>query len=133
MEKITRQEAIEKIKGWALYLESTDPEAEGFTDAIEPLILPIVNGRLDFDEEAGTFNLKLKTPIQGEKETKELVTIHELTIAEKKVVQRFKDAEKIDQSEALLAKAIDIPLGHASKIGSRDQTVISAVLTVFFS
>ena len=131
MEKITRQEAIEKIKEWSLFLESTDPEAEGLTDAIEPLILPIVNGRLDFDEETGTFNLKLKTPIQGEKETKELVTIHELTIAEKKVVQRFKDAEKIDQSEALLAKAIDIPLGWASRIGSRDQTVISAVLTVF--
>ena len=133
MEKITRQEAIEKIKEWALFLEATDPEAEGFGEAIEPLILPIVNGRLDFDMEACVFNLKLKTPIVSEKETKELVTIHELTIEEKKVVQKFKDAEKIDQSEALLAKAISIPLGHASKIGSRDQTVILSVLTVFFS
>ena len=133
MEKITRQEAIEKVKEWALYLESTDPEAEGFAEAIEPLILPVVNGRLDFDLESGVFNLKLLKPIQGEKETKELVSIHELDISEKKVVERFKDSEKIGQSEALLAKAIGIPIGHASKIGSRDQTVISAVLTVFFS
>ena len=133
MEKITRQEAIEKVKEWALYLESTDPEAEGFAEAIEPLILPVVNGRLDFDLESGVFNLKLLKPIQGEKETKELLTIHELTMEEMKVVQRFKDAEKIDQSEALMAKVIGIPLGHASKIGSRDRSVISAVTTVFFS
>lgn len=133
MEKITRQEAIEKIKDWALTLEATDPEAEGFSDAIEPLILPVVNGRLDFDDESGEFKYKLLKPIVGEKETKELIGIHELTIEEKKVVERFKDSEKIGQSEALLAKAVGIPLGWASRIGSRDQTVISAALTVFFS
>jgi hypothetical protein len=133
MEKLTRQEAIEKTNEWALYLESTDPQAPGYAEAIEPLILPIMNGRLDFDMEKETFIYKLKKPIAGEKSSIEVVEIHELSLEEKKVVQKYKDAETVDQSEALLAKGCGIALGMASKIGSRDQSVISAVLTVFFS
>lgn len=133
MEKLTRQEAIEKIKEWALNLEATDPQADGFAEAIEPLILPVVNERLDFDMEKETFTYKLKKPIAGEKSSIEVVEIHELSLEEKKVVQKYKDAETVDQSEALLAKGCGIALGMASKIGSRDQSVISAVLTVFFS
>ena len=133
MAKVTRTEAIEKIKEWAELLESTDSGAEGFDGAIEPLILPVMNGRLDFNIESTTFTLKLIKPIKGEKTDTEVLEIHELSLAEKKVVQKYKSAETIDQSEALLAKGCDLPLGDASKIGSRDQGVIGAVLTVFFS
>ena len=131
--KITRAEAVEKIKEWAMMLEATDPGAEGFDGAIEPLILPIMNGRLDFDIDMNRFTLKLIKPLVGEKTKTEVVQIHELDIKEKKIVQRYKDTDTVDKSEALLAQGCDIPLGDASKIGSRDQSVISAVLTVFFS
>ena len=133
MAKITRQEAIEKIKEWALYLEATDPDADGFGEAIEPLILPVVNERLDFNIDSCTFTMKLIKPIVGEKSNTEVVEIHEPILSEQKVVQRYKDSEGIDRTEALLAKCAGIALGEASKLGTRDIGVISAVVTVFFS
>jgi len=92
-----------------------------------------MNERLDFDIDTNRFTLKLIKPLIGEKVKVEVVQIHELDIKEKKIVQKYKDAETVDKSEALLAQGCDIALGDASKIGSRDQSTISAVLTVFFS
>lgn len=128
-----RQEAIEKIKDWAIQLEATDPGAKGFDEAIEPIILPVMNGRLDYDIETGSFTLKLIKPLIGEKTKVEIITLHELTLAEQKVIQRYKDAEGVDKAEALIAKAADIALGDAAKLGSRDLNAASAVITVFFS
>lgn len=128
-----RQEAIEKIKDWAIQLEATDPGAKGFDEAIEPIILPVMNGRLDYDIETGSFTLKLIKPIIGEKTKVEVITLHELTLAEQKVIQRYKDTDGVDKAEALIAKAADIALGDAAKLGSRDLNAASAVITVFFS
>ena len=128
-----RQEAIERIKDWAIQLEATDPGAKGFDEAIEPIILPVMNGRLDYDIETGSFTLKLIKPLIGEKTKVEVITLHELTLAEQKVIQRYKDAEGVDKAEALIAKAADIALGDAAKLGSRDLNAASAVITVFFS
>ena len=133
MDKLNRQEAKEKIIEWAGLLEATDPGAEGFNDAIEPLLLPVMNGRLDYDIATGLFTLKLIKPLAGEKTKIEVITLHELTLSEQKVIQRYKDAEGVDRAEALIAKAADIALGDAAKIGSRDLNAASAVLTVFFS
>ena len=128
-----RQEAIEKIKDWAIQLEATDPGAKGFDEAIEPIILPVMNGRLDYDIETGSFTLKLIKPLIGEKTKVEVITLHELTLAEQKVIQRYKDTDGVDKAEALIAKAADIALGDAAKLGSRDLNAASAVITVFFS
>ena len=133
MDKLNRQEAKEKIIAWAGLLEATDPGAEGFNEAIEPLLLPVMNGRLDYDIATGLFTLKLIKPLTGEKTKIEVITLHELTLSEQKVIQRYKDAEGVDRAEALIAKAADIALGDAAKIGSRDLNAASAVLTVFFS
>lgn len=128
-----RQEAIEKIKDWAIQLEATDPGAKGFDEAIEPIVLPVMNGRLDYDIETGFFTLKLIKPLIGEKTKVEVITLHELTLAEQKVIQRYKDTDGVDKAEALIAKAADIALGDAAKLGSRDLNAASAVITVFFS
>lgn len=133
MAKITREEAIEKIKGWSLMLEATDPSADGFNDAIESLILPVMNERLDFDSDKEVFTLLLKKPIENENSNREIIELHELTLAEQKVLQKYKDSEGVDRSEAFIAKAAGITLGEASKIGTRDLSVASAILTVFFS
>ena len=92
-----------------------------------------MNGRLDYDIATGLFTLKLIKPLTGEKTKIEVITLHELTLSEQKVIQRYKDAEGVDRAEALIAKAADIALGDAAKIGSRDLNAASAVLTVFFS
>ena len=133
MAKITREEAIEKIKGWSLMLEATDPSADGFNDAIESLILPVMNERLDFDSDKEVFTLLLKKPIENENSKREVIELHELTLAEQKVLQKYKDSEGVDRSEAFIAKAAGITLGEASKIGTRDLSVASSILTVFFS
>jgi hypothetical protein len=130
---LNRQEAIEKIKDWAVRLEATDPGAKGFDEAIEPLVIPVMNERLDYDIETGSFTLKLMKPLVGEKTKVEVITLHELTLSDQKVIQRYKDAEGVDKAEALIAKAADIALGDAAKLGSRDLNAASAVLTVFFS
>ena len=133
MAKITREEAIEKIKGWSLMLEATDPSASGFDDAIESLVLPVMNERLDFDSDKEVFTLLLKKPIENENSKREIIELHELTLAEQKVLQKYKDSEGVDRSEAFIAKAAGITLGEASKIGTRDLSVASSILTVFFS
>ena len=133
MAKITREEAIEKIKGWSLMLEAIDPSADGFNDAIESLILPVMNERLDFDSDKEVFTLLLKKPIENENSKREIIELHELTLAEQKVLQKYKDSEGVDRSEAFIAKAAGITLGEASKIGTRDLSVASSILTVFFS
>lgn len=130
---ISRQEAKEKIIGWAAQLEATDPGADGFDAAIEPLIIPVMNERLDYDIETGNFTLKLIKPLKGEKSQIEVLSLHELTLAEQKVIQRYKDTDGVDKAEALIAKAADIALGDAAKLGSRDLNAATSVLTVFFS
>ena len=133
MEKITREDAIEKIKGWVNKLESADPDAKGFDDAIEELIVPVKNGRLDYNAEDDTFSLVLLSPIGGEKEKIEIVSFREVSSEEYKVIQRFKDEEKIEKNQALIAKSCGLALGDVAKMKARDLTVAGTIFTVFFS
>jgi len=61
------------------------------------------------------------------------LTIRELSINEKRCVERYKDSEKISMVEAIYAKSCDISLAEASRIKGRDFTVIATVNSVFFS
>ena len=133
MEKLTREEAIEKIIGWVAALESADPDAKGFDEAIEALIMPVKNGRLDYNPEDDTFIYKLLKPIEGVKEKTEVLTFHELSTQDYKVTQRFKDDETIDKNEALIARSCGINLGETAKMCSRDLTTAGTISTVFFS
>jgi endonuclease V-like protein UPF0215 family len=68
-----------------------------------------------------------------EKSTKEIVEIKELTLEEKRAIERFKDTEKISMVEAIYAKAAGLTIAEASRIKGRDFSVISAINQVFFS
>jgi len=133
MEKITRDEAVQKIKDWVDLMESADPDAPGFDEAIEGLIVPVKNGRLDFNLDDMTFSYKLLSPIVGEKQTREILKVHEVYSNDYKVTQRYKEEEKIDKNEALIGRSCDLLLGEVSKIGSRDLTVLGTIITVFFA
>lgn len=130
--KMTKAEAIAKMTEWADYLE-VPTDGEDWDAAIEVLSLPIINGRLDFNKDDETFSLLLKAPIELQSENKELLTIRELSINEKRCVERYKDNEKISMVEAIYAKSCGISLAEASRIKGRDFTVIATVNSVFFS
>lgn len=130
--KMTKAEAVAKMKEWADYLEVASDGGD-WDAAVEVLSLPIINGRLDFNREDETFSLLLKAPIEMASGNKEILTIRELSIDEKRCVERYKDSEKISMVEAIYAKSCGLSLAEASKIKGRDFTVIATINSIFFS
>jgi hypothetical protein len=131
-QKITKEEAIATIKEWAEFLD-VNTDTEDFTSALDVLVLPVMSDRLAFDADREVFTLKLASPIVMEKSTKEIVEIKELTLEEKRAIERFKDTEKISMVEAIYAKAAGLTIAEASRIKGRDFSVITAINQVFFS
>lgn len=131
-EKITKEKAIEKLKDWATILEAPI-DTDDFASAIESLTIPVINERLDFNDDLFTFKYKLLQPIALETTKIELVEIHELSVDEQRCIQKYKDNEKVDSAVALLSKVLSVTIAEASKIKSRDFGVINAVNSVFFS
>ncbi len=131
-QKITKEEAIATIKEWAEFLD-VNTDTEDFTAALDVLVRPVMSERLAFDADREVFTLKLASPIVMEKSTKELVEIKELTLEEKRAIERFKDTEKISMVEAIYAKAAGLSIAEASRIKGRDFSVITAINQVFFS
>lgn len=131
-EKLTKEQAIEKLKEWADFLE-VPTDTDDFKDMLESLALPVINGRLDYDIDSETFKYKLLKPIQLETTKIELVEMHELSVDEQRCIQKYKDNEKVDTAVALLAKVLSVSLAEASKISARDFGAINAVNSVFFS
>jgi len=131
-QKITKEEAIATIKEWAEFLD-VNTDTEDFTSALDVLVRPVMSDRLAFDADREVFTLKLASPIVMEKSTKEIVEIKELTLEEKRAIERFKDTEKISMVEAIYAKAAGLTIAEASRIKGRDFSVITAINQVFFS
>jgi hypothetical protein len=130
--KMGKPEAVAKMKEWADYLEVAS-DGEDWDNAVDVLTLPIINDRLDFNKEDETFTIVLKAPIEMASGKKEILTIRELAIDEKRCVERYKDSEKISMVEAIYAKSCGLTLAEASKIKGRDFTVIATINSVFFS
>lgn len=129
---IDKDSAIGKLKEWAEWLD-VNTETEDFKSAMETLVRPVMSERLDFDADKEVFRLKLAAPIVMDKGSREILEIRELTLDDKRSVQRYKDNEKIDMVEAIYAKAAGISLAEASKLKGRDFSVITAINQVFFS
>lgn len=131
MEKKSKEAAIAEIKEWADHLE-INQETSDFTEAIETLLMPVINNRLMFDMDSDSFKLKLIRPIEMENKKVELVDVHEVVISELRNIQKYKDNEKIDATEMVLAKSCGITVAEASKLGKRDIAVLNAINQVFF-
>jgi len=130
--KITKDEAIATLKEWADVLD-VNTDTEDFTAALETLVRPVMSERLAFDADREVFTLKLAAPLVMDKSNRELVEIKELTLEEKRTIEKFKDTEKISMVEAIYAKAAGLSIAEASRIKGRDFSVISALNQVFFS
>jgi hypothetical protein len=89
---------------------------------------------LTFDEEEEVFKYLLISPIEGGQntETISMVNIKECDMNAKRVIQKFKENESIDTSEAMLAKYTGIHRNRISSMKDRDITKINAVILGFF-
>ena len=128
---ITKDEAINRIDEWADYLE-VNKETDEYKDAIETLMMPVINERLAFDLDGEKFRLKLVKPLVMENKKIELIEIHEVELDEMRTIQKYKERETIDATEAVLAKACDLSIAEASKFGKRDIAVLTCINQVFF-
>ena len=130
--KLSTEDARALLTLWADRLD-INAETSDFSAACDILIPAIRSERLAFDEESEVFTLKLAAPLVMETKKTELVTIKELTLDEKRSIEKFKDSEKISMVEAIYAKAAGLSIAEASRIKGRDFSIISAICTVFFS
>jgi len=135
-EKLTSDEAIKILTEWAEYWE-LDTERGLFKDVIEELRMPVKLQRLTFDIETESFKLQLIKPIKtgkgdGEKEVN-FVTIKDCDLESKRVLQRYKDNEAIDAAAAMMSKYTDLQTFQVTKLESRDQSRINAVVMGFIT
>lgn len=129
MEKLTRDAAITKITGWAETLETLDSEASGFLDAIENLILPVKNNRLEYDDDKDLFRYTLLKPVKSGESDIEMVEIRPLTLKEQ---EKAASKKSENSSTYLISTSCGIPDGIAQRLDARDTTVITTVFTSFF-
>ncbi len=132
MEKLNKDEAIALIKSWADMLDVND-ETEDFTAAIETLLPAGRSQRLAYDDDKEVFTYILSAPLVLTNSKRESVEIREMTLDEKRAVEKFKDNEKISMVEAIYAKVAGLSIAEAGRIKGRDFSVISAINSVFFS
>jgi hypothetical protein len=131
-QKMTTEDATELLKRWGDALD-VNTNTKDFSEAIDTLLPAVRSERLSFDSDTEVFKLKLLAPLEFENSKKEILDIRELSLTEKECIQKYKSAEGVCMVEALYAKHAGMSLGEAGKIKGRDFSVITAVVTAFFS
>lgn len=128
----SENEAIEKIRSWADYLE-VDSDSEAFQDVIEEIKFAVRKGRIDFNFDTSSFSVHLLSPIEkADGERIEIVTVRELAMGEKVAYDRYKDGQSVRQAIELIARACELELGFAERLKDRDVTRINALVLGFF-
>lgn len=133
---LSKEAARDLIEKWADGL-SIDPESDKFQDVIEAIQYSVRKEQLTFDEEDGIFKYVLKSPIVKKDGSKSIsiVNISEMDMNQRKVVQKYKDNESIDQAVALMAQSLNMEeeTGFVARIKGRDCDIINAVIMGFFT
>lgn len=127
-EKKTREEAEILLREWADYLE-LDTDRGLYNDIVEELRGPVRNNRLTFSEDNETFTYQLIKPVNG----KEVITITECDFNSKKVLQRYKDNEGIDQAIKTISTYTDLTIDEVLKLKDRDINRLNAVILGFLA
>lgn len=129
---MTREQAENTIRRWGEYLE-VDVDGDDFADAVGALAMPVMRGRLDFDDEAETFRYRLIKPIRHTNSIKEIVEIREGSFRSNKVIDRYKENETIAQAQALIARRTNLDVAEVEDLCDRDIRNINAVILGFFA
>jgi hypothetical protein len=134
-EMLSKEDARDLITSWADILD-IDPESDKFQDVIEAIQYSVRKEQLTFDSDNFSFNYTLKSPIlKNDSKPISIVTISEMDMTQKKVVQKYKDSESIDQAVALMAESLNMgdKIGFVGRIKGRDSDIINAVIMGFFT
>lgn len=129
--QMTPELAEAKLKEWAGLLEVNTKTAL-FGDVIEQLTMPMMNGRLDFNSEEGTFSYLLIKPIEHTNSKKEMITISEGNFGHVKVIDRFKESQRVEASGALFARHTGLVVAEVDVLCDRDINNINEVIMGFF-
>lgn len=130
--KISEMEAIALLKEWGEELE-VDTESEDFEDVIQALKIPVRKENLIYDAETRKFRYVLFYPIEKADGGKiSGIEIESTSMEKKRVVQGYKDSQKIDQAVAMVAESCDLEIGFAGRLKDKDITRINAVVMGFF-
>jgi len=128
MEKLSRDEAEKKLRDWADVVE-LDTERELFKNIVEELRYPVQLKKIDFEEETETFKLVLSSKIEG----RAIAEIKSCDFGAKRVLQKFKDNESIDQARAMIAAYTGMSEGEIKQLKDRDISRINAIILGFIT
>lgn len=128
MKQLTRDEAEKKLKDWANVVE-LDTERELFKQIVEELRYPVQLGKIDFEEESETFKLVLSSKIEG----LSIAEIKSCDFGAKRVLQKYKDHESIDQARAMIAAYTGMSEGEIKQLKDRDISRINAIILGFIT
>ncbi len=124
-EAICRETAGEEVKGWEKNFDVIlSPETS------ERLTRVVMAGRITFDEQAETFALKLRRPLELENGS----TVESLTIREPRTAEIRQAGKKGDEMELVLRLLSTIsgqPLGVLDRMGSKDFTIVGELFNFF--
>ena len=123
---LSSEEAEKLIKRWADVME-LDTDREFYADLIEELRLPVRKKRLTLDENTEVFRYQLIKPVNG----KQIVEITESDLDAKKIIQRYKDHAKIEQTRAMISTFTNISEEEVGQLKQRDQNRVNAVVLGF--
>jgi len=130
--KLSEIEAIELLKEWGEELE-VDVESKEFEDVINALKIPVRKENLVFNPDKMNFSYVLFYPIEKKDNSKiSAIEISSTEMDKKRVIQTFKDSQKIDQAMAMIAESTSLDIGFVGRLKDKDISRINAVITGFF-
>lgn len=124
-EVICQQEAERLVDEWA---ECMDVELPRSTR--ESIIRTVKKGRIDFDLEAETFAIVLRTPISLENgDTIKMLTLRGLTARENIEITKIKDAG--DATMKYLSKSTSQAVGILERLSQKDLLLLGEMISFF--
>jgi len=130
--RMSKEEAVELIEQWADAMQ-LDTDGQLYEDVVEQLKLPVKIEYLTFDEGSRTFTLQLFDKIKGSNGEIHMVEIKPCNFASKRVLQKYKDNESIDQARAMLATYTGLKESEVKELKDLDISRINAIICGFIT
>jgi hypothetical protein len=130
--RMSKEEATDLLNDWADAMQ-LDTDGQLFEDVVEQLRLPVKLEMLTFDEGKREFTLQLFDKISGKNGEVHIVTVKPCNFASKRVLQRYKDNESIDQARAMLATYTGLAESEVKELKDLDISRINAIICGFIT
>lgn len=133
MDNVIEKDAAEIELQHIVDFFEVDPEGHDWESSKARMLAAIMKGRIILDEDAATVVVTLTAPIKLDNgETVGELSFHEPNAADLKVLDRYKDGEKMAKTVHLASRMTGKPIGVLDKMGARDLQTMGAVASLFF-